>query len=82
MKGSIIKGVCVGLVVSVVILLLFGLVGKSWLVGVLAGFCCFVGFFCITFAWFYLKAVERSYKGQRGSQDQEREPQDDSSEKE
>ncbi len=61
-KGPVLKGVAAGLAAGVVILLLFGLVGKSWLVGVLAGGCCFVGFFCITFAWSYLRAVERFYR--------------------
>lgn len=61
-RGPILKGVAVGLAAGTLVLLLFGLVGKSWLVGILAGVCCAIGFFCMAFAWFYLKAVERFYQ--------------------
>jgi uncharacterized protein YneF (UPF0154 family) len=37
-------------------------VGKSWVIGILAGICTLVGFFSIGFAWFYLKSVEKYYK--------------------
>lgn len=72
--GPVLKGVAAGLGAGVLVLLLFGLVGKSWLVGILAGISCFVGIFCITYAWFYLKAVERYYKAHPELAKKEEEP--------
>ena len=61
-SGPIVKGLVAGVAAGVVILLLFGLLGKNWLIGVLAGVCCGIGFFSMGYAWFYLKAVEKYYK--------------------
>jgi hypothetical protein len=76
-KTPICKALALGLGAGVVVLLLFGLVGKNWLIGSLAGFCCLVGFFSIGFSWFYLKAVERYYKAHPELQTKEEPEKDD-----
>lgn len=62
MKKPAIRGILLGAIVAVVVLLLFGLIGNSWLVGILAGICCFIGVFLCTFGWCYMKSLEKYYK--------------------
>lgn len=62
MKKSAIRGGILAAAVAAIVLLLFGKIGKNWMIGVLAAVCCFIGVFLCSFGWGYLKAVENYYK--------------------
>ncbi|MCD8144679.1 MAG: hypothetical protein LUD79_04995 [Oscillospiraceae bacterium] len=57
-----IRAAILAVLVGVIVLLLFGMVGGNWLIGVLAGFCCLIGVFLCVLGWSYFKALERYYK--------------------
>ena len=62
MKKSVVRGIVPAAAVAVIVLVLFGKIGKNWVIGALAAACCFIGVFLCTFGWGYLKAVENYYK--------------------
>ena len=62
MKKSAVRGIVLAAAAAVIVLVLFGKIGKNWVIGALAAVCCFIGVFLCTFGWGYLKAVENYYK--------------------
>ena len=59
---ALLPAAVIGGVLGAAVYLLFSLVGKSILIGVLAGVCCLVGGFAASFALLYLKQVEKWYR--------------------